>query len=211
MSGSSIPVVEPAAINGRRTSATVHGVLLAAEMSSRFGDANKLLATIEREPIVRRAARSLVRSKLDDVIVVLGHEVDRIREATTDLDVSVVVDESYDRGQSTSVHAGVRAARERDADATLIALGDMPDMMTDSIDATVEAYERDGGNVIAAACDGRRGKPVLFDSQYFDWLTDVSGDVGGRQILLTANDAIHLETGDPGVLRDIDRPEDLPE
>jgi len=98
MTESSIPVVELPAIDGNRTDATVHGILLAAGTSSRYGDANKLLATIEGEPIVRRAARSLVQSEVEDTIVVLGHEAESVREAIGDLDVTVVVNESYDQG-----------------------------------------------------------------------------------------------------------------
>jgi len=170
------------------------------------------LATIEGEPIVRRAARSLVvQSEVEDTIVVLGHEAESVREAIGDLDVTVVVNESYDQGQSTSVRVGIQTVSKRNTDATLIALGDMPDVTIGSINSILKAYERGGGDIIAAACDSRRGNPVLFDSRFFDRLTDVSGDIGGRQILFSSDSAILLETGDSGVLRDIDRPEDLVE
>ena len=42
-------------------------------------------------------------------------------------------------------------------------------------------------------------------------LTDRTGDVGGRAVLLGAEDGALVETGDPGVLHDIDEPADLAE
>jgi hypothetical protein len=40
-------------------------------------------------------------------------------------------------------------------------------------------------------------------------LADVDGDVGGRDILLSGDDSVLVETGDPGVRRDVDTQTDL--
>lgn len=208
MNESSIPIIEPDEIDGTRTSATICGILLAAGTSSRYGDENKLLTNCKGDQIVRRAIRTLVRSELDHVIVVLGYEADRVHKAVEDFDISVVVNESYELGMGTSVRAGVEAARERSADAVLIALGDMPNVMVSSVNTLVEAYERGVSDVIAVAYEGQRGNPVIFDSRFFDQLTDSAGDVGGRTILLSSDDTVLLEVDDPGLCHDIDLPED---
>jgi CTP:molybdopterin cytidylyltransferase MocA len=96
-----------------------------------------------------------------------------------------------------------------DADAVLIALGDMHDVDDDSIDLVIGTYRLGEGDAVAAAYQGKRGNPVLFDRRYFDALVDVDGDVGGRKILHSDPDAVAVETGDPGVLYDVDRPTDL--
>ncbi len=208
MTRSRLPLLDADEIVGDRSDVTVHGVLLAAGTSSRYGDANKLLATVDGEPIVRNATRTLVRSNCDGVTVVLGYEAEGVRAVLADLDVSTTVNDAYDHGQSSSVRRGAHIARDRNADAVLVALGDMPAVSVDSVDALIDAYAHDEGDAIAAAYDGKRGNPVLFDAQYFDALTDVSGDVGGREILRTADDGILVETGDPGVRYDVDRPQD---
>lgn len=191
--------------------AAVHGVLLAAGTSSRFGEANKLLATEDGEPIVRWAARTLLESSLRSVTVVTGHEAERVRDALTGLDVHVVDAPDYAEGQSRSVRRGVTAVREAfpDADAVVMALGDMPDVSPETVDRLVAAYEAGAGAALAAAFQGERGNPVLFDVRFFDALADVEGDEGGREILRSAADAALVETGDPGVRRDVDRPGDL--
>lgn len=207
----SLPAVDPAAFPSgfERRGATTRGVLLAAGTSSRYGDENKLLVALDGEPLVRRAAATLVESDVDGVTVVVGHEAEAVREALADLDVAVAANPDYAAGQSTSVRRGVRDARERGADAVLIALGDMPNVAPASVDLVVEAYERGVADVVAAGYDGRRGNPVLFDTRHFDDLVGVDGDAGGRHLLRESESAVAVETGDPGVLRDVDRPGDL--
>ncbi|MFB6303750.1 MAG: NTP transferase domain-containing protein [Haloferacaceae archaeon] len=201
-----LPVVAPPFDAPDGPPPDVAGVLLAAGTGSRFGEGNKLLADLAGDPLVRHAARALVAA-LDRVVVVVGHEADAVEAALAGLDVRTVRNPDYERGQSTSVAAGVAAVR--DADAAVFALGDMPRVRPETVRTLVAAYRAGAGTALAAACEGRRGNPVLFDAVHFDALGDVDGDVGGREILLGGDRSALVETGDPGVVRDVDRPGDL--
>lgn len=187
--------------------ATVGGVLLAAGMGTRFEGGNKLLAEIDGEPIVRRAARTLVESSVSEVVAVLGHQADAVEDALGGLCVSTRRNARYEEGQSTSVAAGVDAARERGWDGAVFALGDMPFVDRESVDRLVSAYAEGAGTVLAPEYDGTRGNPVLFDSQHFDALADVTGDRGGRDIVSSSGTLLPVD--DPGVLEDVDREEHL--
>jgi len=189
---------------------TVSGVVLAAGTSSRFGDGNKLLATVDGEPLVRRSVAPLLAADLHEIVIVVGHEGEAVREAVADLPVDIVANEDYAEGQATSVRRGL-AAVDGAADAALFALGDMPDVRAETVDRLVEAFAAGAGDPLVAACDGQRGNPVLFGRRYFDRLRSVTGDTGGREIIFEAETTALIETGDPGVLRDIDRRSDLPE
>jgi molybdenum cofactor cytidylyltransferase len=182
-------------------------VLLAAGRGTRFEGGNKLLADVDGEPMVRRAARTLLAADPEEAVVVLGHEADAVREALAGLDLSERRNEAYAEGQSTSVATGVAAARERGWDAAVFALGDMPFVDPDSIDALVAAYADGEGTVLAPAYDGMRGNPVLFDATHFGALADVTGDRGGRDIIDEQGTLVPVE--DPGVRRDVDRGSDL--
>lgn len=219
-----LPVVDPPDedVEPEEREATVAGVLLAAGTSSRFGDENKLLAEVEGEPIVRRAARALLDSRADPVVVVVGYEAGRVRSALSGLPVSFVENPDYAAGQATSVRAGVRALREAEeadqveggdgideVDAVLFALGDMPAVSPATIDALIDAFGAGAGDALAAAFEGERGNPVLFDARFLDALADVDGDTGAREILLGSETAALVETGDPGVRADVDTEVDL--
>lgn len=185
----------------------VGGVLLAAGHSTRFGEENKLLAVIDGEPLVRRAARSLLAASLDDVVVVVGHQAGTVRDALEGLDVETRINPDHREGQSTSVRTGVEAARERGWDAVVFGLGDMPFVDPTSIDALVSAYRERDETVIAPSYEGARGNPVLFDRDHFDELSSVSGDRGGREIIARVGTLVPVD--DPGVRADIDRQSDL--
>ena len=185
---------------------TVAGVLLAAGESTRFGASNKLLEPVDGIPIVRRAAETLVAADVSPVVVVLGADARDVRAAIAALPVHVVENPDYDHGQATSVATGVTAVADR-ADAFVIALGDMPWVSPQSVNALVAAYRAGEGEALAASYQGTRGNPVLFDRQYTDALLAIDGDVGGRDII--REEGRLIETGDPGVRQDVDTPEDL--
>ncbi|QCS44776.1 nucleotidyltransferase family protein (plasmid) [Natrinema versiforme] len=188
---------------------TIWGVLLAAGTSNRYGTENKLLESISGEPIVRHATRTLVSSSVDGVTVVAGYQADDIRTAVSGLDVEIRVNDDYEKGQSTSVQTGIETVCKHEADAAVIALGDMPCVASSTVNQLIAAYVTEKRPALAAAYRGQRGNPVLFDAQFFGALLSVTGDSGGRQLLLSADDGAAVETADPGVLRDIDLPSDL--
>lgn len=213
MTAGVLPVVEPPferADEAPDGASRVAGVLLAAGTSSRYGERNKLLEPVDGEPMVRRAARTLLEAGLDPVVIVLGHEVGRIEEVLSALGdgLDVVRNPDYADGQATSVARGVEAL-PADVDAAIFSLGDMPWVSADTVGLLLDAYRAGAGTALAAAVEGERGNPVLWDARHFAALADQSGDVGGRDLLLSTEGAALVETGDPGVRRDVDRPGDL--
>ncbi|MFB6073023.1 MAG: NTP transferase domain-containing protein [Halobacterium sp.] len=201
----SLPLVSPP--GERSGGARVAGVLLAAGTSSRFGDENKLLAPVDGAPMVRRSAETLLDAGLREVVVVVGYEADRVRDALAGLDVRFAENPDYESGQASSVRTGVNALA--DADAAVFALGDMPYVDAESVTALAATHEATGRSALAAGFEGERGNPVLFDATHFDALASTDGDTGGKAVLLSAPDAAVVETGDPGVRRDVDRPDEF--
>jgi molybdenum cofactor cytidylyltransferase len=200
-----LAVVDPPSESQRDS--TVAGVLLAAGTSSRYGEPNKLLESVEGEPMVRRSVQALLAADLDSVTVVLGYEADRVRDALAGLDVEFLENPNYETGQASSVRRAVEHLG--DVDATIFALGDMPFVDPGSVETLAATFDATGRSALAAGEDGQRGNPVLFAAEHFDALADASGDTGGRSVLLDAEDGAIVETGDTGVLRDVDRPDDL--
>lgn len=204
-----LPVVAPPFETSGRPEPRVAGVLLAAGTSSRFGAANKLLASVDGDPLVRHAARTLVAADLDPLVAVVGHEADGVRAALDGLGFAVVENPDYAAGQATSVRVAVAALDSNAVAAAVFALGDMPAVAPESVEALVAAHRAGHGTALAAAHGGERGNPVLFDATRFPALAGVDGDVGGRELLHSGEDSALVETGDPGVQRDVDTRDDL--
>lgn len=187
---------------------TVVGVLLAAGRSSRFGPESKLLATLEGEPLVRRAANSLENADLDEIVAVIDPGADAVRSVLSSTGLQIVTNTEPGAPQSASVRTGVAWARGR-ADAVVFALGDMPCVSSRSVDHVVDAFRAGSGTALAAGYEGQRGNPVLFGARHFTALANLEGDRGGRAVLVDAPHGAIVETGDPGTRVDIDYPEDL--
>jgi len=208
MSGTTVATVTDP-VNVSTPPERIGGVVLAAGMGTRFEAVNKLLIEIGGEALVRHATKTMLASPIEEVVVVLGYDRQAVRETLSELDVEFVLNDDYAAGQSTSVRAGIEAARERDWDACVFALGDMPDVSPDSVERLVQTYAAGRGSIVAAAYDRERGNPVLFDAVHFDTLAGVEGDTGGRGLIIENDDMVLVETDDPGVVRDIDRHDDV--
>lgn len=96
-----------------------------------------------------------------------------------------------------------------DADGWLIALADMPWIKIETLSLVITSLHK-GAKISAPQFAGQRGHPVGFSSTYRDQLLALQGDTGARSILSThAEDVELVAVDDAGILRDIDRQEDL--
>jgi molybdenum cofactor cytidylyltransferase len=102
---------------------------------------------------------------------------------------------------------GVAATAE--AAGWVIALADMPWIAPATV-ATIATRIAAGAAICAPVRAGRRGHPVGFDRRYRDALMRLTGDQGARSVIAAHRDALlEIAVDDPGILRDVDRPEDL--
>jgi molybdenum cofactor cytidylyltransferase len=191
---------------GRRIAA----VVLAAGRSTRMGGPNKLLAKINDRPLVRIAVEAALTSKAHPVIVVTGHQRDRVEAALDGLDVRLVRNPDFAEGLSTSVKTGIAAVPE-DVDGAIVCLGDMPQVNAPLIDRLIGAFDPEkGALVVVPAIDGQRGNPVVWSRRFFPELATLRGDTGARHLIASSPEAV-IEVPLPGTaaLVDVDTPEAL--
>jgi len=188
----------------------VPAILLAAGQSSRMGATNKLLAQIEGLSMIRLVAESILASKAGPVIVVTGHEMERVRAELNGCDVTFVHNSDYRDGLSSSLRTGIHALPEG-VEGVLVCLGDMPHVAATHIDKLVAAFDPIEGRAICVPTNnGKRGNPVIWDARFFSEMATVSGDVGARHLIGEHSELVcEVEIRDGGVLVDIDTPQAL--
>ncbi len=185
-------------------------MVLAAGLSRRWGPDNKLLADLNGAPMIRRTVEAVLKSAIRPVVVVTGHEADRIVDALADLPVSFAHAADYADGMSASLKAAVGAV-PADRGGALICLGDMPYVAPTTLDGLARVFHPASGCVaVIPTHRGERGNPVLLGRALFPAISRLSGDQGARKLLAAeAARVIEFAVDDPGILRDIDRPEAL--
>ena len=172
-----------------------------------MGAANKLLLPVEGVAVVRRVVEAVCTASLDRVVVVVGHEADEVGHALTGLAVRLVDNPRYREGLGSSVAAGVAAVGE--ADGYLICVGDLPRLTASSVKAVLDRFrEADEPGVVVPHCRGRPGHPVGVRSRFRDLLLTLEGDRGARAALRNKATVVQLDLDDPGILEDVDTPED---
>lgn len=182
----------------------VAGVILAAGGSSRFGEIKQLLPW-KNKNIINTVVETAALAGLDPILVVLGANAGLIQASLDNETVQVVTNPDWDKGQSTSLKAGVTAIRQT-VDGVLFLLCDQPHLTVNLVDAVVEEGLR-SGKVVTPIIDDRRANPVYFPASCFPLFDTLEGDAGGRQII-PACPHTTLPWLDDWMARDIDTPED---
>ena len=191
----------------------VAGVVLAAGLSTRMGR-NKLLLEVGGEPVVARAVRSARDAGLDPVLVVVGHEADRVRAAIADLPVTTVTNPEPARGIHTSLRVGFQALAERpdEPGAAVVMLGDMPLVSSAMVRRLVDGWRASRSHhpsLVISLYGEVVAPPILYGAPLFAELRLVDGDGCGKQVV-KRHRAEALEVHWPAwALVDLDEPDDL--
>jgi molybdenum cofactor cytidylyltransferase len=188
----------------------IAALVLGAGRSSRMGGPNKLLAEIAGRPLVRIVVEEVLASRARPVIVVTGHQRERVEGALSSLPVQFVHNQDFADGLGSSLRAGIAALPAR-ADGVIVCLGDMPQVDAAIIDRLVGAIDPDKGTLIAVpTIDGKRGNPVVWSRRFFHELMAVEGDIGARHLIGHYSEAvIEVPLTGTAALTDIDTPEAL--
>ncbi|WP_420836200.1 nucleotidyltransferase family protein [Agrobacterium salinitolerans] len=195
-----------------RSPANVAAVILAAGKASRMGNGggHKLLAEFDREPLVRRVAKTALAADVESVIVVTGHRREAIEATLLGLEVTAIYNPDYASGMASSLIAGYSAATARDIDGVIVMLADMPGVTAGDLDALIAAFRLAFAKaVVRAVSRGQRGNPVVLPRSLHGAIMRLEGDVGARQLIETPGvTVIDLDIGDAARL-DVDTPEDV--
>ena len=185
-------------------------MVLAAGRSTRMGAVNKMIAEIGGKPLVRIAAEQALASRAKPVIVVTGHERERVEQALAGLAVRLVHNPDYAEGLGTSLKAGIAAVPE-EADGAIVCLGDMPQVDAGLIDKLIGGFDPErGALVVVPSIEGRRGNPVLWSRRFFPDLMQIQGDIGARHLIgQYAEAVVEIPLAGEAALTDVDTPESL--
>jgi molybdenum cofactor cytidylyltransferase len=189
----------------------IPAIVLAAGRSSRMGRAKATLPLDGGDTFLSRIVRTFLSAGVDDVVVVVGHDAQAIVNSFTEngLRARFVANSDYDRGQLSSLVAGLTVVDRPGVTATLVTLVDVPLVSADTVRAVLDCYRRTHAPIVRPTSGVRHGHPLLIDRSLFDALRAADPDLGAKPIVRAhATSAGDLEIADEGAFTDIDTDEE---
>lgn len=188
------------------------GIILAAGMSSRFGTPKQLIKIGERT-LIEIIVDNALNSKLDHVVVVLGHAFEFLMQILSNRvqhsRLSIIENKEFRKGMSGSIHHALHSV-QHDFPSAMFLLGDQPLIRGEMMDLMLDRFRSSDKDICIPVYQGRRGNPTIFSRRFYHHLFEIRGDVGGRRIIETyPYDVCVVEVDDPYVFTDIDELEDL--
>lgn len=186
----------------------IGGLVLAAGESRRMGR-DKALLDYHGRPFLEIIVGHLRSAGVARPVVVLGHHADEIRSAVDLGDAEVVVNDDYRLGQTSSLQAGLRKLNSSQIAGALLCLVDHPAAPVTVMRQLQDAFRKTGTPVVIPVHKKRRGHPVLIGRALFAELLKLDPSQGANTVIRKYRDATcFVETDEPGILLDIDAPED---
>lgn len=195
----------------------IGALVLAAGRSRRFGSDKRRARLADGTPLL---TATLLRcaAGLDDLRLVLRPGEESLgRELAAHVPgLRILHAPRSDEGMGASLADGIGHCD--DLDWVLVVLGDMPFVRPETLERLLDAIRGAGPGIsivrpVRTGTEGNGptgpGHPVAFRSTRFAELAACSGDTGARALVQGAQGLLEVETTDPGVLRDLDRPEAL--
>lgn len=187
----------------------IGAVVLAAGQSTRMGQPKMLLPWADGKTIIEHVVEQLVMARVDEIVVVTGHYSTEVRERVQPFGVKIAFNRSYKTGEMlSSLQTGLRAMSDHIA-ASLIVLGDQPQMQPRVLYRLLKSYAEGSGQILIPSYQMRRGHPMLLGRTYWHEMLQLEGDASPRQVLDAHADDIHYVVVDTDtILYDVDTPSD---
>ena len=185
----------------------IASIILAAGLSERFGNIDKLTYVYNGKPLLLNVINALKLSPALEIYSVLPKGNVALSKLCARENVTPIFNPDLNQGQGHSLSLGVKVVMEKGYDAALITLGDMPNVSPEHIGLLMK-------NAVPSGCVFSENKgaimpPCIIPKAYFPKLSTLSGDQGARAVLSDDDIEMTLPLSDFEA-KDIDRLSDLP-
>ena len=172
-----------------------------------MGQVKQLLA-FRGSTVLRQIIETVLKSRADEVIVVLGYQAEKIIPKIAREPVNIVANPDFEQGMSASIKCGLGHISEK-SDAVMIVLGDQPLIEKEIINLLVEKNSESERGIVVPVYKGVKGHPVIFKMKYKDDLLRLTGDRGGKQIIeWHPGDVLEVEVDSESVIIGLDTKSD---
>ena len=181
-------------------------VILSAGASSRMGRPKALLPY--REGTFLGHLIEVTRdSRIGVTRVVLGAGAEAIRTITKLDPSAVVLNPEWEKGQLSSICAGLQSLEGIEIDGIVLCPVDHPLVSARLVGELVHRFYEGKKAIVLPTFNGRRGHPVIFSKMLFGELLAAPEDKGARAVVwANAGSILEVPTEEEGVILNINDP-----
>ena len=162
----------------------ISAILLSAGQSKRMGGDNKLIKKYNKKYLINYIVGTLIKSKVDKIIIVLGFQSPKVRKITAKNEkINFIYNKNYKSGISRSIKAGLKRVSKKNI-GFLIVQADMPLISKNIINSICYVVKKNRKEIIAPTYKGKMGNPIGFKYSMVKILNKVKKDSGAKKIIL---------------------------
>ena len=189
----------------------ISAILLAAGQSKRMQGENKLLKKYKKKYLINHILKSLIKSKVNKIIVVLGHENRKIKEISLkSKKITFVFNSQYLKGISTSIKCGLKKISKKNI-GFLIAHADMPLVSKAIFNTLCSDLKNKKKEIFVPVYKKKFGNPLAFKYSMIRSLKKIKGDIGAKKLIRSKKSKVQLvKIKSKSILIDFDQLKDFP-
>ena len=158
----------------------IKAILLAAGQSKRLKSENKLIKLYKKKPLINHSLNALHKSKVNKVIVVLGHQKKDLQKIIKKNNKNIFTyNKEYKKGMASSIKAGLKKLNKKDK-GFIIVQSDMPFIKSSDINKIYNSIKSKKYLVHVLKYRNRVGNPIGFDISIMKKFKRIKGDIGAK-------------------------------
>jgi len=189
----------------------ISAILLAAGKSKRLKGENKLIKNFKGKPLINHILKSLIKSKVNKIIIVLGFEEKKIRNVTLkSKKIAFLINSNYTKGISSSIKCGLKKISKKN-EGFLIAHADMPLVSKTILNTLCSALKNKNKEIFVPVYKKKVGNPLAFKYSMIKSLKKIKGDSGAKKLIrFNKSKAQKVKVNSKSILIDFDQLKDFP-
>ena len=189
----------------------ISAILLAAGQSKRLRYENKLIKNYKGKHLINHILKSLIKSKVNKIIVVLGHESRKIKKIVLkSKKIIFVVNSSYKKGISSSIKFGLKKISKKNI-GFLIVHADMPLISKRILNTLCSAIKTKNKEIFVPVYKKKIGNPLAFKYSMIQYFRKIKGDRGAKKLIRLYKSKVQMvNIKSKSILIDFDQLKDFP-
>ena len=188
----------------------IKAILLAAGKSKRLKSENKLIKIYNKKPLINHGVKSLIKSKVNKIIIVLGFESKKLKKIIKkNRKISFTFNKYYKKGMSSSIKQGLKKMSKKDK-GFIIVQSDMPFITTSNINKICNSIITKKYLIHILRYKNQMGNPVGFDISILDKFKKIKGNIGAKYMVKKLKyRANFITVSSKKIFKDLDKPSDF--